>query len=88
MKEKTPRKSAAKLAVTEAIKAPRKSVAKLPVSEGNITKAAVRLLSQKLVSSEIHYVQRVLGATATQEAIDANVLAVRKLPWTSIVVAD
>ena len=66
----------------------RKSVAKLPVSEGNITKAAVRLLSQKLVSSEIHYVQRTLGATATQEAIDANVLAVRKMPWSSIVVAD
>ena len=66
----------------------RKSVAKLPVSEGNITKAAVRLLSQKLVSSEIHYVQRTLGATATQEAIDAHVLAVRKMPWSSIVLAD
>ena len=66
----------------------RKSVAKLAVSEGNITKAAVRLLSQRLVSSEIHYVQRVLGSTATQDEIDANVLAVRKLPWSSIVIAD
>ena len=64
------------------------SSAKLSVSEGNITKAAIRLLSQRLVSSEIHYVQRVLGATATQEDIDTNVLAVRKLPWNSIVVAD
>jgi len=66
----------------------RKSVAKMAVTEGNITKAAVRLLSQRLVSSEIHYVQRVLGSTATQDEIDANVLAVRKLPWSSIVVAD
>lgn len=66
----------------------RKSVAKITVSEGNITKSAMRLLSQKLVSSEIHYVQRVLGTTATQEDIDTNVLAVRKLPWKSIVIAD
>ena len=66
----------------------RKSVAKMAVTEGNITKAALRLLSQRLVSSEIHYVQRVLGSTATQEEIDTNVLAVRKLPWNSIVVAD
>ncbi|HEY4642641.1 MAG TPA: hypothetical protein VII75_14955 [Thermoanaerobaculia bacterium] len=71
------------------MKAARKpTVAKLAVSEGNITKAALRLLSQRLVSSEIHYVQRVLGATATQEDIDTNVLAVRKLPWNSLVVAD
>ncbi len=73
-----------------AVKIPvaRKSVAKITVSEGNITKAAMRLLSQRLVSSEIHYVQRVLGTTATQEDIDTNVLAVRKLPWKSIVIAD
>lgn len=73
-----------------AVKVPiaRKTVAKVTVSESNITKAAMRLLSQRLVSSEIHYVQRVLGATATQEDIDTNVLAVRKLPWNSIVVAD
>jgi len=74
--------SAAKIPVV------RKASAKMPVSEGNITKAALRLLAQRLVSSEIHYVQRVLGATATQEEIDTNVLAVRKLPWNSIVVAD
>ena len=66
----------------------RKSVAKLPVSEGNITKAAMRLLSQKLVSTEVHYVQHVLGARATQEDIDMNVVAVRKLPWASIVLGD
>lgn len=66
----------------------RKSTAKLPVSEGNLAKASLRLLSNKLVSTEVHYIQRVLGSRATQEEIDANVLAVRKMPWFSIVVAD
>lgn len=62
--------------------------AKVAVTEGNVAKAAMRLLSQRLVSTEISYVQRTLGATASQTDIDAQVLAVRKLPWTSIVVAD
>lgn len=61
---------------------------RIPVSEINIKKAAIRLLNQTLVSSEIHYVQRVLGHSATQTDIDANVLSVRKLPWASIVVDD
>lgn len=77
MKAKTPKSTT-----------PRKSVAKLPVSEGAITKAAMRLLSQRLVSPEIQYIQRVLGTSATQEDIDSNVLAVRKLPWSSIVLPD
>lgn len=66
----------------------RKSVAKLPVTELNLTKAAMRLLSQKLVSTEVHYIQNVLGTRATQDDIDANVVAVRKMPWASIVLAD
>lgn len=66
----------------------RKPSSKLAVSETNITKAALRLLSQKLVSPELHYIQNALGATATQEEIDAKVVAVRKMPWSSIVVAD
>ena len=66
----------------------RKSKAKLPVSEGNLNKAALRLLTQRLVSTEMHYIQRQLGPKATQEEIDSNVVAVRKMPWTSIVVAD
>jgi hypothetical protein len=61
---------------------------RVPVSELNIRKAAIRLLQQNLVSTEIQYVQRVLGVSATQKDIDANVLAVRKLPWASIVLAD
>lgn len=55
------------------------------VTEGNIARASVRLLSQKLVSTEVEYVQKVLGHSATQEALDAQVLAVRKMPWASIV---
>ena len=73
------------------MKAPKKTVVKegkLPVSEGNVAKAAMRLLSQRLVSTEIAYVQRVLGNTASQSDIDAQVMAVRKLPWASIVLAD
>lgn len=66
----------------------KKSRAKMRVSDANITKAAIRLLTQRLVSPEIHYIQRVLGVSATQEDIDTNVLAVRKLPWASIVLPD
>jgi hypothetical protein len=48
----------------------------------------MRLLNQRLVTPEISYVQRTLGRSATQSALDEQVLAVRKLPWASIVVAD
>lgn len=73
------------------MKTPKKAVvrdARVAVSEGNVAKAAMRLLSQRLVSVEVSYVQRTLGATASQTDIDAQVLAVRKLPWASIVVPD
>ncbi len=49
------------------------TVKKMPVSTGNITKATV---------------QRTLGASSTQQDIDATVIAVRKLPWSSIVVPE
>ena len=68
---------------TRAVKA-----AKVPVSELNLRKAAARLLTSKLVSTEVVYIQRMLGASATQEDLDAKVIAVRKMPWSSIVVAD
>ena len=61
---------------------------RVPVSEGNIKKAALRLLQHALVSTEIQYVQRVLGTSATQQAIDDNVIAVRKMVWSSIAPAD
>ena len=61
---------------------------KVSVSELNVRKAAARLLSVKLVSTEISYVQRVLGNSATQEDLDARVIAVRQMPWAEIVVPD
>ena len=61
---------------------------KVPVSELNLRKAAARLLTTKLVSPEIFYIQRELGSTATQEDLDAKVMAVRAMPWASIVVPD
>jgi hypothetical protein len=60
----------------------------LPVSELNIKKTAIRLLGTKLVSTEVHYIQRTLGAKASQVEIDKNVIAVRKMPWASIVEPD
>jgi hypothetical protein len=61
---------------------------KMPVSAGSITKAASRLLSQHLVSTEIDYVRRTLGTSSTQQEIDAAVMNVRKLPWSSIVIPE
>jgi ElaB/YqjD/DUF883 family membrane-anchored ribosome-binding protein len=61
---------------------------KIPVSESNLRKAASRLLATRLVSTEVAYIQRELGASATQEVVDATVVAVRTMPWSSIVVAD
>ena len=61
---------------------------KVPVSELYLRKAAARLLTTKLVSPEIFYIQRELGSTATQEDLDAKVMAVRAMPWASIVVPD
>jgi hypothetical protein len=57
------------------------------VSERNLQSAAVRLLpkSNRLVSSEVDYLRRVLGDRATQNDIDEKVELVRKLPWSKIV---
>ena len=59
----------------------------ITVSERNLQNAAVRLLPKhnRLVSSEVEYLRRVLGDKATQAAIDENVLLVRRLPWREIV---
>lgn len=65
-----------------------KAEPKVPVSELNVRKAAARLLTTKLVSTEIAYVQRSLGASATQTQLDERVLAVRKMPWSAIAIAD
>jgi hypothetical protein len=67
---------------------PKVKIKKMPVSALNITKAATRLLTHRLVSTEIDYVQRTLGTSSTQQDIDATVMAVRKLPWSSIVIPE
>lgn len=58
------------------------------VTEINLRKAAARLLKSPLVSPEIFYIQRNLGASASQDVLDAQVLAVRAMPWSSIVIPD
>jgi hypothetical protein len=65
-----------------------KASPRLRVTDLNLRKAAQRLLGQSLVSSEMLYVQRILGTSATQQEIDDHVVAVRRLPWTSIVIPD
>jgi hypothetical protein len=68
--------------------APIRRISKLiTVSERNLQNAAVRLLPKhnRLVSSEVDYLRRVLGDKATQGDIDEKVLLVRRLPWREIV---
>lgn len=57
------------------------------VSERNLQSAATRLLPKhnRLVSSEVDYLRRVLGEKATQGEIDEKVVLVRRLPWSDIV---
>jgi hypothetical protein len=57
------------------------------VSERNLQNAAVRLLPKhnRLVSSEVEYLRRVLGDKASQTDIDEKVKLVRSLPWSEIV---
>ncbi len=62
---------------------------RLSVTETNLRKAAARLLPKgEIVSTEIQYILRTLGASATQQVIDENVMAVRKMPWSSISIPD
>lgn len=70
---------------TKAMKKP----GKVLVSESTIKKAALRLITQGLlVSSEIDYIQRTLGTSATQQEIEDTVVAVRKMPWASFAHQD
>lgn len=65
-----------------------KKQAKVAVTDANIRKASARLLTTKLVSTEMSYVMRELGASATQDELDAKIVAVRALPWASIVIPE
>lgn len=66
----------------------RPTVKRIPVSENNVRKAAVRLVPHGLVSTEIHYIQRTLGNSATQDQIDEKVIEVRKMPWANIILPE
>lgn len=61
---------------------------KLPVTERILQHSAARLISTRLVTVEVSYLQRTLNNSETEKTIDEAVLAVRKLPWSTIRVAD
>lgn len=61
---------------------------RIAVSDGNLKKAARRLLNQDLVSTEVNYIKHVLGASAPQLTIDRTIVEVRGMPWSSIVLPD
>ncbi len=65
----------------------KKTPKQISVSERNLQSAAVRIFPKhnKLVSSEVDYLRRVLGDKATQAQIDEKVKLVRQLPWREIV---
>lgn len=58
----------------------------ITVSERNLQSAATRLLPKhnRLVSTEVDYLRRVLGDKATQREIDEKVQAVRRIPWSEL----
>ena len=65
-------------------------VTRIAVSEKALQKAAARLLTHasRLVSTEIQYLQRILGTNSTQLLIDEKVVAVRSMPWKTFAPAD
>jgi hypothetical protein len=76
------------MSAEKAVKTPRVSNPRITVSDGNLNKAAIRLLNQRLVSTELQYVKHTLGSSATQLVIDQTVVAVRSMSWTSIVLPE
>ncbi|MBV9494788.1 MAG: hypothetical protein JOZ54_11130 [Acidobacteria bacterium] len=58
----------------------------ITVSERNLQSAATRILPKhnRLVSTEVDYLRRVLGDRATQREIDEKVEAVRRIPWSEL----
>lgn len=57
---------------------------RVAVTPRNLQLAAARLIPNPLVSVEVSWLQKTLGSSATQTAIDQQIIAVRKMPWTSI----
>ena len=61
----------------------------IQVSALTLNKTALRVLNgQNLVTPEIAYIQRTLGAKATQKELDNMVMSVRQMPWASIVLPE
>jgi hypothetical protein len=61
----------------------------IQVSALTLNKTAQRVLNgQSLVTPEIAYIQRTLGAKATQKELDNMVMNVRQMPWASIVLPE
>ena len=59
--------------------------AMVSVCESTLRKTALRVLNgQRLVSPEVDYILKELGAKATQQELDAMVVRVRAMPWNSI----
>jgi len=74
-----------KKAAAEKTAAPRKAPKNMVVSEKSIKSSAARVIDQgSLVSAEIMYVINQLGRSATQDEIDATVVAVRKMKWADL----
>jgi hypothetical protein len=65
-----------------------KRASRITVSEKALQNAASRLLPKggRLIGPEVAYLRKHLGHTATQAQIDEQVVAVRRLPWSSLVV--
>ena len=63
-------------------------IAKVPVNDTNLKKAAIRLLGQQLVSNETLYIRRKLAPSVTQQELDDNIVAVRKMPWAQIAITE
>ena len=66
----------------------REGQSRVSVSETNLRKSALRLLATTLVSTEVLYIQHHLGSTATQQELDAKIVAVRSMPWADIVIPE
>ena len=59
--------------------------AMINVCESSLRKTALRVLKgQRLVSPEVDYIIKQLGAKATQQELDTMVAQVRAMPWNRI----
>lgn len=81
MTTKTKKKAAAP---ARSAKSASEGEGRVAVTPRNLQLAAARLIPNPLVSVEVSWLQKTLGTSATQAKIDQQIIAVRKMPWTSI----